>query len=131
MAKKSKAVKEEDEPMLYPDGYIGTIPKDIYWEWRTSCSELNLVKEKLETKRALQRIMQSEVEISKLRCELFANKIKDYQKEIEVFVKELDESRKKIEESIGSPIKGCIINEVFQVIRDDPAPPSLGEAISK
>jgi len=133
MSKKTKEIKEdeEDEETIYPSGYLGTIPQEIYWEWRTSCSELNVAKEKVFVKKLEHQIMLSNIEISKLRSELFSQKIKDFIVSVDIHSQELENSRKKIEASIGAPIKDCIINEVFQVIRDDPAPPSMGEAITK
>lgn len=121
MAKKSKEIKEEEEPAIVPNGYIGTVPKDMYWEWRTSIAELQTEKEKLETKKCQHKIMLSDVEISKLRSDIFAFKVKEQFEAVQTFQAELDSVRKKIEDHINAPLKGCIINEVFQVIKDEPA----------
>jgi hypothetical protein len=92
-----------------------------YWEWRTTISELDVKKEKLESTKLQLQLLQKESELSavkiqlflKTRMELASNAVKDAQTEYDRF-------KGVLEKCVGQTLSNKIIDEITFEIKEVP-----------
>lgn len=83
-----------------------------YWEWRTTIEEMNHAKTKYEKASVEYGSRQKDAEIVRLGCALFKPKVDFEKANFDAAKSEYDRFKKKLEETLGQSLDGCVIDEV-------------------
>jgi uncharacterized protein (DUF3084 family) len=98
-----------------------------YWEWRCTIEELKsarLNKKRVDLER---EIMNKEIENKKLKLALFRETVQAAQRSVENASAESEKFVRRLEEDLGTSLKGVVIDEYTYEIRsmDEPNPADL------
>lgn len=100
---------------------LGQLTKADYWEWRTTIEEQKTAKLELELATLKLGGMEKDIELSKLKAALYRINVITHHKEIlKLRDDEYNRIKKQLEETIGSELKDCVIDEItYEVKRMD------------
>jgi hypothetical protein len=90
-----------------------------YWEWRTTIEEMEHSKTKLKNVRLEMALMERNVEILKLRNNMYKEVVRNQEFEHKRIVDEYGKFIEKLEKEIGCSIRDKIIDPVTFQIMDE------------
>jgi adenine-specific DNA methylase len=118
--------KKEEDLDLQPK--LALTPEQ-YWRWRTSVSEMNEAKKKLQITESEAKVLGQAVEIAKARLQLhIASTVRDARDNANTAKSEYFTYKRELEESLGTSLNGKAIDEITFEVRDlEEDQPKLGE----
>lgn len=90
-----------------------------YWEWRTTISDMEVAKQKLDKTELEYKLLQKDAELHAVRLQLFLKTRKDAARnDFKQAFSEYDRLKKALEESLGQSLSGKVIDDItFEVRR--------------
>lgn len=94
---------------------IGKLKADEYWEWRTSVAEWKKGEEELKNRQLLQALMEKDLEINRLRIQLFKTQSEDHKGKVSQLKQEYEDTKARLEKKHKVSLNDCIIGEDFTI----------------
>jgi hypothetical protein len=96
---------------------IGKFKPEEYWEWRTSVSEWKKAEEELKIRQLQYILMEKEIEISRLKMQLYKINTEDYKATVTRLKTEYDDFKQKMEKKHKISLNDCIIGDDLTISR--------------
>lgn len=92
-----------------------------YWEWRTTISELQCAEHRRSNSDLTLKVLTQNAEICALKVEVFKRTIyKSSHDAVDAAKKEYDETKKRLEEKLGTSLNSKMIDDVTFEVKDLP-----------
>jgi len=94
--------KENSEPKLTPEQY---------WKWKNSVEEMNHCETKLKNSRLMHALMEKDIELQKLKAELYKSQIRAMEQKHIESKKYYEEIKSDLEKSLNMSLNDCVIDD--------------------
>lgn len=89
-----------------------------YWKWRHKIEEMHHAQTKIKVSTGQYSQMEKDLEIMRLKTQIFKQVIKNNEDSYNSFKKEYEDIKLMLETEIGQSLDGCSINDVtYEVIK--------------
>lgn len=97
---------------------LGQLEAKDYWLWRHLISEMQHEETKSQLVRTKAAVMEKELEIARMKSQMYKEVIKQYDANRDLAKKAYEEYRASLEQKLGFELKDCVVDEVtFEVKR--------------
>ena len=93
------------------------IPKDLYWEYRTTLEELKGAKLNQKRVHLEKELMNKEIENKKLKLALFKETVGAAHRSVSLREQDLEQIKQRIEEELGTTLDNCAIDPYTYEVR--------------
>lgn len=91
-----------------------------YWKWRHKIEEMQHAETKIHNSQIVFSLMEKDIEIQKLKAQIYRNVIKANEESHTAKKKEYEDIKLELEKELGRSLNGCSINdETLEVIQLD------------
>lgn len=98
----------EDE---FGNKILGKLSKEQYWEWKYLVADSFLANEKIKAKSAHYSLLEKDLEIQKLRCEMYKSVIRAEQDKLQLVKENLETFYNRVEKENGFNMRNSVIDE--------------------
>ena len=90
---------------------IIAMPKDLYWEWRTTCEETAHAKTKLELRKSLHVTLQMQVKLAEYAVKQDVLRVKSAEEHVTQCENEGVRIKERIEKELGIDFSDCVVGD--------------------